>query len=199
MCIINVVSDIGGKSDTSLATDSFTTVISHYVDHPSITSIRNNAVRKDFFSFKEISQEDMCKVIKSIDAKKSTGWDKIPPKLISIAAQELSGPCASIFNKTIRSSSFPQPLKMAEVSPIFKAKDNLEMGNYRPVSILPCISKIFERILYEQLYGYFEDISSVLLAAFRKHYGCNHVLVNLLEQCKHALDNKENVGIVLWI
>ena len=43
---------------------------------------------------------------------------------------------------------------------------------------------------------YFESILSTLLAAFRKHYGCNHVLVNLLEQCKHALDKKENIGMI---
>ena len=174
----NVATDIGPRSEISLETNSFTEVISHYADHPSINSIKDNIVNSDNFSFKEISEEDMCKFIKKIDHRKSTGWDNIPPKLIKMAATELSAPCASIFNKTVRFSQFPGALKMAEVSPIFKAKDNMVTVNYRPVSVLPCVSKLFERVLYEQLYGYFEKILSDLLAVFRKRYGCNHVLLN---------------------
>ena len=70
-------------------------------------------------------------------------------------------------------------------------------GNYRPVSILPSCSKIFERLLYDQLYLFFEQILSALLAAFRKKFSCEHVLIKLVEDCKAALDHGGHVGMIL--
>ena len=139
----NIATDISKRNETSLETSSFSAVMSHYADHPSISSIKKNNITSETFSFTEISQEDMCKVMRKVQPKKSTGWDNIPPKLIHLAAEELSGPCASMFNRTPRQSKFPASLKMAEVSPIYKSKDNMITENYRPVSILPCISKLF--------------------------------------------------------
>ena len=129
--------------------------------------------------------------------KKATGWDNIPPKLMKIAAKELSQPISSMINKSIRCSVFPADLKKAEVSPIYKAKDNLFKGNYRPISILPCISKVYERVMYDQLYQFVHEVLSPLLSAFRKHYGCNHVVTLLLENCKRALERGEHTGVIL--
>ena len=70
-------------------------------------------------------------------------------------------------------------------------------GNYRPVSILTSVSKLVERVYFNDLYSYFENILSTYIAAFRKKYGCQHVLTRLLVDCKAALDRKEHVGLVL--
>ena len=70
-------------------------------------------------------------------------------------------------------------------------------GNYRPLSILPSVSKIFEKIYNQQLYEYFKHVLSDLLSAFRKRYGCQHVLTKLIEDSKRALDNHMHVGLLL--
>ena len=60
-------------------------------------------------------------------------------------------------NLSIEKGCFPEELKLAEVSPIFKKKDDLDKENYRPVSVLPHVSKVFERIMHHQIYGYIKD------------------------------------------
>ena len=73
-------------------------------------------------------------------------------------------------------------------------------GNYRPINILPCLSKIFERLYHEQLYEFFSSILSAFLAAFRRNYGClraHHVLTKFVHDCKVAIDKGLNVEVVL--
>ena len=103
----------------------------------------------------------------------------------------------NIVNQTIRDAKFPHGMKLSEITPIFKTSDVLDRDNYRPVNILPCLSKIVEKIFYEQLYEFFSDILSTFLAAFRKIYGCHHVLTKLIHDCKQTLDKGLKVGIIL--
>lgn len=98
---------------------------------------------------------------------------------------------------SIRSSTFPTALKMAEVVPIFKKGDNMDKTNYRPVSILPSISKIFEQALLNQLSTYFDTIFSPHLSGFRKGHGCQNVLMDLVENCKDASDQNMYTGAIL--
>ena len=70
-------------------------------------------------------------------------------------------------------------------------------GFDQPLSVLTCLSNFFEKIYNEQLNDHFKNVLSVLLSAFRKHYGCEHVLTKLIEDCKHALDENQNVGLIL--
>ena len=94
-------------------------------------------------------------------------------------------------------SRFPHELKKSETSPLYKGQNNLEPQNYRPLSVLTCLSKIFEWVYNNQMGVYFKDILSTLLSAFRKRYGCPHVLTKLMENVKQALDEGENVGLIL--
>ena len=191
----NVAADIGSEKNLSVG-DSIETIVNSFHDHNSIKVItRQNLNIKDF-SFKEVSTEQVYSLLSKLDAHKAPGYDNIPSKLLCVAAYELCTPITSLVNLSIRQSEFPDQLKRAEVSPIYKSKDNLQRGNYRPVSILTSISKIFERVYHDQLYEYFNGILSVLLAAFRKNYSCQHVLTKLVEDSKAALDRHENVGLI---
>ena len=82
---------------------------------------------------------------------------------------------------SIRTNIFPDQLKKAEVSPLFKKDDNMNKVNFRPVSILVCISKIFERVYSKQMTDFFDAILSISISVFRKSYSCEIVLVRLVE------------------
>ena len=76
---------------------------------------------------------------------------------------------ANIWNEEIwLNKNFPENLKLADVSPIFKMKDKTFVGNYRPVSILPTVSKIFERIMQKQISDYIGKFVSPILCGYRK-------------------------------
>ena len=125
------------------------------------------------------------------------GYDKIPASLIKTAAEELSLPTMNLVNRTKCNTKFPTVMKLSKISPIFKTSDTLETGNYRPINILPCLSKIVERLYHEQLYEFFSSILSAFLAAFRRNYGCHHVLTKFVHNSKVAIDKGLNVGVVL--
>ena len=80
--------------------------------------------------------------IKNIDLKKATEYDNIPGKLIRIAYRELSVPICNLMNTCIAMRNFPTTFKFADASPIFKSYDNMNKGNFRPVSILSILSKL---------------------------------------------------------
>ena len=82
---------------------------------------------------------------------------------------------------------FPDVFKLAEVSSLYKKSENLHKGNYRPVSVLPSVSKIYERIMAVQLCNLFDHIFSVLLSAFMKRYSCQSTLLNMTEHFKKPL------------
>ena len=135
--------------------------------------------------------------LENLNIKKATGFDNVPPKILKLGAEILSSPICNIINKCIDVSLFPNDRKLANVTPVFKKKDKLEVGNYRPVSILPTMSKIFEGVLCDQIAAYFRNIFHDRLAAFRPGFGCEHVLMRLVEDWRKALDKGQLVGAML--
>ena len=98
------------------------------------------------FSFNHISQETTFKYFNNLNPKKATGIDGIPPTILKAGGKTLAGPTSKIINTMIDTSTFPSKLKMAQVSPIFKKDDPFITKNYRPVSVLPTMSKLYEKV-----------------------------------------------------
>lgn len=88
-------------------------------------------------------------------------------------------------------------METAKVCPIHKKNSLLDKGNYRPVSVLPTISKFFERAIHNQLSEYFDNIFNPYLAAFRAGFGCQSTLIRIVEDWKTALDSNKYVGAIL--
>ena len=139
----------------------------------------------------------MTKIIRSLNPKKATGPDLIPPKVVKIAGPEISKSITDMINKSIDGGIFPDCLKMAEVIPVYQKADNLKRENYRPVSILPCLSKIFDRVMADQLNTYFRDIFDKALSAFRTGYSCQDTLLALTEKFKKAIREHQSAGAIL--
>ena len=106
-------------------------------------------------------------------------------------------PITNCINKCISIKSFPDELKVADVIPVFKKEDPNNKANYRPISLLPIISKIFERVLFEQIEKFSEKVLSPKLCGFRKDHSAQHALLNLMKNWQKTLDKSGVIGTVL--
>ena len=100
------------------------------------------------FLFQEINTADVVKAIDSLKPKSSYSLDRISNKLLKFLKDELATPIKLLFNQSVSSGIFLDSLKIAKVTPLYKKDDKYLMNNYRPISILPSVSKVFERIMY---------------------------------------------------
>ena len=201
----NIVEYTCGSAPTDIATiqhlichDSIIDeIIETYRDHPSILRIKTIHPKCSTFSFKSVSESEILNLLRSVDSKKSVGIDTIPPLIIKESAEILARPLTQIINESIKENVFPSQAKIAAILPFFKKDDRLNKKNYRPISILSSISKIFEKVLKNQIMTYMDTMLSPYLSAYRKQYSAQHVLIRLLEQCRKALDNGNFVGAIL--
>ena len=121
------------------------------------------------FAFEQIETHKVSKLLNKIDSKKATGLDKIPSKLLKLAADIVSPSLTCIFNASIATGIFPDEWKKARVSPVFKKGTKSDPNNYRPISVIPVVSKIFEKLIYDQVYQYLtaNDILTNCQSGFR--------------------------------
>ena len=135
---------------------------------------------------------------KNVDLKKSTGIDKIPPKLVQLSADILSTPLSNAINNSILKGKFPDDAKVASVSPLDKHTDNkYSVSNFRPVSVLNIFSKMYEKVLKNMLVEKMNDHFSPFVAAYRENYNTQHVLFRLLEKWRLYLDSNYFVGAAM--
>ena len=85
---------------------------------------------------------------------KATGLDNISARLIRECADIILGPLYDLFNKSLMSGIFPDDWKCARVTPLFKQGESSDLNNYRPISVISVVAKVFERIVYDQLYNF---------------------------------------------
>ena len=189
----NIAHTIGFEDPVSSVTDS----LEKHKMHSSVVKIKHeHADLSDSFSFSPVSHDDVRKKLRNINIRKATGYDNIPGKLLRTAYDELSIPFANLINKCMGQNNYPETMKYAEVSPIYKKENNLHKGNYRPVSVLTAVSKIYESVINEQMVDYFMNIFDKFLTAFRKKHSCQSLSIKLIEDWKEALDRNEIVGAV---
>ena len=101
------------------------------------------------------------------------------------------------FTNCISTCTFPSKLKLADVSPLHTTGVHMDKSNYRPVSILPAISQIYERVLYTQMNCFTENILSKFQCGFRKGTSAQHCLIVMLEKWKKGVDVKGRSGALL--
>ena len=193
----NIGSNIGTTEDNDINMED---IIGRYRDHPSIrnitTMVQNSQNVRNDFEFKDISEADVIKIIKSLSAKKSAGFDEIPVKFIKMIKAEIVKPMMLIANQCIQQNTFPDNMKKANIKPLYKKKDKLNKDNYRSINLLVGLSKIMEKVISKQVYEYISPFLHKYLSGFRKGYGCQDILIRLMEDCRKALDNGLSVGLV---
>jgi len=117
-----------------------TEIISNYEDHPSILKIKESFEINETFSFQQMSSVELKQKIRNLDAKKAIAPNDIPTKVL-IFCDEIAGDYLSdIYNKSEKNKIFPESLKLANIIPVHKKENAIEMKTYRPMSLLPKVS-----------------------------------------------------------
>ena len=139
--------------------------------------------------------------INTLDQSKSSGPHSIPPKVLHLIKNDISVLLAKLFNLSFSDGIFPDILKLAKVIPVFKNKGStLECSNYRPISLLSNVEKIFEKIIYKRTYS-FLNRNNVLYNyqfGFRRSFSTSHALMSISQSIYDALD-KGNFACALFI
>ena len=171
--------------------------IMKFENHPSIHRIKEN-VSSNYFTFEQVKLADIEKEITNLNSKNASTHQNIPAKVLKLSSEICSESLHKIWtNEIIGDKSFPNKLKLEDITAVFKKGDTTSVKNYRPVSVLPVVSKIFERLMQNQLCTFIEQHLSPFLCGYRKGYSPQLALVTLLEKWKATLDQQGFAGAIL--
>ena len=144
-----------------------------------------------------ITPEQVLRVLLSLDVNKSVGPDNISNKMLKLASQDIAKPL-DIFNYSLRTSTYPTVWKRANITPVFKKGNRQEVKNYRPISLLCNISKVFERLVFNHLYQYL--VSNNLLteknSGYKKHDSTICQFLLLCDKIYKGIDEQKEVRMV---
>ena len=131
---------------------------------------------------------------------KSPGYDDISSNIIHKCYEEIKHILFHIFNNSIKKGIFPDALKIAKITPIFKSGDDSTVTNYRPISVLPAISKILEHILYNKVYHYVNKHHLLYNKqfGFQRNNSTDHAILQMVDDVSTAFDRGEfTLGIFI--
>ena len=177
--------------------DPIANAITNFEQHPSILKIKENRNVCSPFSFEPVSLDEIIKETFNLDASKATQKSDIPTKIIKQNQDIFSEFIFENVNNMIDTDIYPEQLKWADVKPAHKKCSRIDKENFRPVSILPNISKIYERCLFKQLTNYFEDLFSKYQCGFRKGFSVANCLLQMIEKWRESLDQGGAYGALL--
>ena len=164
--------------------------------HPSITTITKHCLSSSF-NFQKTNANEAMKIISQLNTAKTCQKAGTPPKIIKLHKDTFAKFIYTNFDHYIDEGEFPYQLKHTGVITVHKKKDECVKENYRPVSILTNISKVYEKLLYNQLYSYFDNILSPNQCGFRKGHSAQQCLLVMIEKFKESIDKGHQFGALL--
>ena len=143
---------------------------------------------------------DLISIIGSLDASKVTGLDGITAKILKSSTEIICPSLLKIINISISTGIFPECLKQAKVIPVHKSGPYNDPANYRPISILPILSKIIEKHVTKHLFAYLNKYGLLhkSQSGFRKNHSCNTALINLVDKWLNNIDKGEIIGAIFF-
>ncbi len=151
----------------------------------------SNSTTDTTFHFHRIETDNIAFALMNLEVNKSTGLDKIPANVLRLSADIIAPSLTYILNLSLDTGIYVDDWKRARVIPIYKSEDRRKCENYRPISILPIVSKVFEREVFRQLYGYLSNNS--LLSKFQSGFRPKHsTLSALIQMCDNLLKNMDS-------
>ena len=150
------------------------------------------------FDLPMLTKDKVIKYLKHLDIRKSTGTDDIGPRLLRMSSPIIAESLTYICNLSIKTGSFPERWKEGKVKPLHKGGPSNDPNNFRPISILPVLSKLFEKHVHEGLINFLEKYKLLhdTQSGFRRNHSCETALIHMVEKWLKALDNGELVGVI---
>ncbi len=186
---LGISEDQAVLSPTNGINDPIEKAIKKYENHPSIKMIKGSCELSQF-EFKPVTVSEILLQIEKLNSKKASPLNSIPAKILKQNSDIFAVLIQKIFNSDLSRNNFPKELKTGEISSLFKSLDAFIKKNYRPITVLSSVSKIYERVLESQIKSHALSFLSPLLCGFREGYGTQHALVRLIETCKMTLDKR---------
>ena len=149
------------------------------------------------FSFGLVTYDDVLKKVKTLNTAKASQQFDIQTKILKQNLDYFAEYFYENINQCILKSIFPSDLKLVDVTPVYNKKLKNSKDNYRPVSILSNISKIYERCIYDQIQLFFDSLLSKYQCGFCRGYNAQHSLITLIEKWKKSVDNGGTFGELL--
>ena len=153
------------------------------------------------FKFVEIFEDEVpAEFVKNLKANKGFKPDNVSPKFLKDSSCVIAPTLTNIFNQSLKTGKFPDEWALARVSPIFKTDLKTELGNYRPISVLSTVSKVFERIMYEQINKYFNDnkLFTKYQSGFRIGYSASTALLSVTNEWLCNIDKGLINGVLFF-
>ena len=167
--------------------DPILNYINKFKNHRSVKVIKSRKKEEQAFTFSYVFYEEVLNKIRKLQTTKTTQQNNIPTKVLKENSEVFARNFHKYINFCIENSIFPSDLKVSDVTPAFKKKSKTSKDKYRPISILPNISKIYERCLYNQMQTYFYNVLSKYQCGFHKRFNTQHFLVSMIEKWKESV------------
>ena len=186
----NLAEDLLKKLPNPSNKFNLNTVKSYYV---------KQGVKMNSFSFNHVDEEIILKLLEEINPSKAAGIDGLAGKFLKDGAPYLSSPITQLCNLTITLSAFPEKCKIAKLKPMFKKGSTTEPKNYRPISLLPLISKLIERVIHDQIQKYLsnQEILYKYQSGFRSGHSTDTCLSYLNDKILKSFDEGKITGMIL--
>ena len=193
------ITDFSKKADLF---NSFFAKQCSIIENNSVLPSSTNPITDQYLANIEFTKDDIKRIICKLDPNKAHGHDMISIRMLKMSGDAIIEPLFKIFKNCLKCGIFPDDWKKGNIVPIFKKGDKQNIKNYRPVSLLPICSKIFERIIYDNVLKYFLDnnLISPKQSGFRPCDSCINQLLSITHDIFTSFDNEFEVrGVFLDI
>ena len=175
-------------------TDAIQNILKSFHNHPRLIKSRQLTNNQAKFPFQRVSVHTVKNVIEGLSSNKATAGE-IPIKNLKESGFTFEY-WTSCVDEAISSCKFLDSLKLSNIVTVHEKKDPADKCNYSPVSILPLLSKVFEKIMYDQLYIYIINFLNELICGFRKALSTQHAIFKLLQARQKELENSGFIGTI---
>ena len=151
------------------------------------------------FKFSFVAEDLVLKLLKDMNIDKAAGIDNLSGKILTDAANILAKPISEICNLSIKYSIFPTDCQIAKLKPLFKRGSTTLPKNYRPISLLPLISKIFEKVVHDQTLAFLDENKRLykFQSGFRRNFSTDSCLSYLSNKIANGFESGLHTGMIL--
>ena len=144
--------------------------------------------------FTPVTESEIMTIIDKLHNKNSHGHDGLSNKFIKSIKTALCKPLHILFNTSLESGIFPESYKKSDVVPLFKSKNKIYVTNYHPLSLLPVISKVLEKVVYCRTYNFLDANDQIFISQYGFHSGhsCENAVSELASEILKGRNNNEN-------